>query len=651
MNLKPLEEMVTCPIDLNFLEDPRFLPCGHVFCRSCLDSYLRQILSDSPLPGATPRTALQLPCPICRATHSIPENRSASSFPKSFNHSMIIEYLRSQALMIEPNDLSGGPSSSHSSFYNPSPLGRRKTSFHVTSDALNTLVADLVALKRSGSSNILNLAQLLHEVRKLTEVPGNPNLPEIPEPEMVEPTAPPAPPPTPPPSAPPPPSRKTSVPRSQSKERRRQSGRFGSAVNSARGSRRSDPERSSYANYREMLTAKTLMMRNSAYRCLRKSLGQCSGLPRAVVTHSAMHLLPTRSGTHVMQYTIGADGETGVLNLWRKKVSVCPGRESFNLPINTARSPEKNPDAVLWERWGLEEIASMGKLEVQYVKCHKSHVYMTIIVRQPSPGSGDGSKISADLIDPGLVVCCTLPDPNHKFTAEEFNNNDPEKVAHNFPIVDVSSIFLRDTVGIQQMDRPIIAGLDIDRVTGAVYVALCANAMVCRLKADDLKQVEREWFLNEPQLSPSYLCLAKQENEIWASCPLEDKVFILDLATDTFTQFTPSIMLDIVPSHIIYTTDDRIMLLDKKLSRIYWLKRVQQSICSQRVDNTMKERRRRGIDIIQPVDDSLVSICLASSRTNRFCGGIMCADSAGSYLIYPRKVLANKGSSKFACCV
>uniref|UniRef100_A0A5K3EXV0 RING-type domain-containing protein n=1 Tax=Mesocestoides corti TaxID=53468 RepID=A0A5K3EXV0_MESCO len=659
MNLKPLEEMVTCPIDLNFLEDPRLLPCGHVFCRQCLDSYISQILS-RPNKGSSSAHP-QLPCPICRAPHPIPESHAARDFPKSFNHTMVLEYIRSQTLMSEPSDsgtCSGGPSSSRSSFYNPSPIGRRKTSLNVTSDALNSLVADIVALKRSGSNAVLNLAQLLHGVRKLAELSEIQQIrhrtpSSLPEPELVEPSAPPAPPSPPPP---PPDVRKSSPRQRQCDPSIRNSGRFHSAANNAlgmatRGARRSDPERSSYANYRELLTARTKMMRNSDYVCLRKALGQCNGLPSEVISHVGMHLLPNRDETHVMQYTLGADGMTGLLQLWRKRVPVHPGRESFTISTNSSKSPEKNPDAVLRQCWSLDNISNMGKLEVQYMRFFRTRVYMTVIVRQPSENgdvSGDVS-ISPDLVDPGVVICCALPDPNHKFTAEELTSGDTEE--KKFSILDVSSIFLRDAVGMTNLGRPTIAGLDVDRVTGAVYVALCANAMVCRLNPEDLKQVDREWFLNEPQLSPSFLCVAKQENEVWASCPLDDKVFILDLTTDTFTQFTPSVMFNIVPSEIIYTTDNRIMLLDTKLSRIYWLQRVQQSICSQRIDHTMKERRRRGIDTIQPVDDTLVSGCLATSRTNPFCGGIMCADKEGAYLIYPRRVISKTTPSKGLCCL
>ncbi|KAL5962628.1 Tripartite motif-containing protein 59 [Taenia solium] len=655
MNLKPLEEMVTCPIDLNFLEDPRLLPCGHVFCRQCLDSYILQILSH-PGRGASPSRP-QLPCPICRALHTIPESNTACDYPKSFNHSTILEYIRSQAFMVEPSDsgtCSGGPSSSHSSFHSPSPIGRRKTSLTVTSDALNSLVADIVALKRSKSNTVLNLAQLLHGVRKLAESSEQKQCQQqerqsffnLPEPEMVEPSAPPA------PLSPPETKRIPSRKQRNDSSRRSSNGRFHSAASHALGAGacRSDPERLSYANYRELLTARTVMMRNSDYVCLWKALGQCNGISREKILYIGMHLLPNQSKTHVMQYTIGTDGTSDVLHLWRRRVPIHPGREGFTISPNSGKSSEKNSEAILRQRWSLDNISNMGKLEVQYVRFFKNRIYMTVIVRQPSQdvGTFDDSTISADLIDPGLVICCALPDPNHIFTSDELGGGDFEK--HKFNTIDVSSIFLRDAVGMAQRERPTIAGLDIDRVTGAIYVALCANAMVCRLNPDDLKQVDREWFLNNPQLSPSFLCITRQENEVWASCPLDDKVFILDLTTDTFTQFTPSIMFNIVPSHIICTTDERIMLLDKKWSRIYWLQRVQQSICSQRIDHTMKERKKRGIDIIQPVDDTSLSDCLATSRTNHFCGGIMCADKKGAYLIYPRRVLSKSNPAKMICC-
>ncbi|VDM34751.1 unnamed protein product [Hydatigera taeniaeformis] len=647
MNLKPLEDMVTCAIDLNFLEDPRLLPCGHVFCRQCLDSYILQLLSRPKRSASSSRP--QLPCPICRALHTIPESNAARDYPKSFNHNTILEYIRSQAFMVEPSDsgtCSGGPSSSRSSFHSPSPMERRKTSLNVTSDELNSVVANIVALKRSKSNAVLNLAQVLHGVRKLAEsselkqcrqqeqLPqGQQTHFDLPEPEMVEPSAPPAPLST-------PEMKGIASPRKQRNDssRRSSSGRFRSAASHALGAGpcRSDSERLSYANYRELLTARTVMMRNSDYVCLWKTLGQCNSIPREEIPYISMHLLPNQSRTHVMQYTVSTDGTNDVLHLWRKRVPIHPGRKGFTVSPNLRKLSEEDSEAILRQRWSLDSISSMGKLEVQYIRFFRNRIYMTVIVRQPSQDAGISrdTTISADLIDPGLVVCCALPDPNYIFTSNEFGG-DCER--HKFNTIDVSSIFLRDAVGMTQMGRPTVAGLDIDRVTGAIYVALCANAMVCRLNPDDLKQVDREWFLNNPQLSPSFLCIARQENEVWASCPLDDKVFILDLTTDTFTQFTPSVMFNIVPSHIICTTDERIMLLDKKWSRIYWLQRVQQSICSQRIDHTMKERKKRGIDIIQPIDDTTLSECLATSWPNHFCGGIMCADKKGAYLIYPRR--------------
>lgn len=664
MNLKPLEEMVTCPIDLNFLEDPRLLPCGHVFCRQCLDSYICQLLSRPLERHEGPPRRPQLPCPICRALHNIPESNTAGDYPKSFNHNMILEYIRSKAFLVEPSDsgsTSGGPSSPRSSFHSSPPVGRRNASINITSDALNELVADIVAIKRSKSNTVLNLAQLLHGVRKLAESQkdekeqqqleepqASGNQLNLPEPELVEPSA--------PPEAPTltEMSKWIASPKHQpiGTARRSSNGRFRSSANQALGTdqSRSEPERSSYANYRELLTARTIMMRNSGYGCLRKNLGQYEGIPKEVAPAVGMHLLPNQLKTHVMQYTIGPVINTGLVYVWRKRVPIHPGRESFSLSANLGKSPDKNSESVVKQCWNLDDVANMGKLEVQYVRLFRNRFYMTVIIRHPSENinSAGDDQISADLIDPGLVICCTLPDPNHKFTAEELSGGDSAKNKPN--IIDMSSIFLRDAVGMAQPDRPTVAGLDIDRVTGAVYVALCANAMVCRLNPDDLKQVDKEWFLNGPQLSPSFLCIARRENEVWASCPLDDKVFILDLTTDTFTQFTPSVMFNILPSHIIYTTDERIMLLDKKFSRIYWLQRVQQSICSQRIDHTLKERSKRGIDIIQPIDDTSLSDCLAASRVNRFCGGIMCADKKGTYMIYPRRVLGKSSTSNVFCC-
>ncbi|KAK3593380.1 hypothetical protein CHS0354_021952 [Potamilus streckersoni] len=61
-----LLELVKCPICLNILKDPKFLPkCQHMFCASCLNGVLNSIPS-------TDRDKTTFACPVCRQTNIAP---------------------------------------------------------------------------------------------------------------------------------------------------------------------------------------------------------------------------------------------------------------------------------------------------------------------------------------------------------------------------------------------------------------------------------------------------------------------------------------------------------------------------------------------------------------------------------------------------
>ncbi|XP_037118575.1 E3 ubiquitin/ISG15 ligase TRIM25 isoform X1 [Syngnathus acus] len=64
---KVLQEELTCPVCLDVFHDPRLLPCGHNFCKICLDR-LRQLTDQS-----------RFQCPECRESH-----RCNRSFQKNF---------------------------------------------------------------------------------------------------------------------------------------------------------------------------------------------------------------------------------------------------------------------------------------------------------------------------------------------------------------------------------------------------------------------------------------------------------------------------------------------------------------------------------------------------------------------------------------
>ena len=40
--LKDLQREITCPLCLEFFQDPRMLPCQHIYCKTCLDGIVLQ---------------------------------------------------------------------------------------------------------------------------------------------------------------------------------------------------------------------------------------------------------------------------------------------------------------------------------------------------------------------------------------------------------------------------------------------------------------------------------------------------------------------------------------------------------------------------------------------------------------------------------
>ena len=71
--LKKLEEEITCAICLNDFQDPKLLPCFHIFCWGCLKKIVKGEQGTS-----------SLCCPTCRHLVPIAPGSDVSSFPAAF---------------------------------------------------------------------------------------------------------------------------------------------------------------------------------------------------------------------------------------------------------------------------------------------------------------------------------------------------------------------------------------------------------------------------------------------------------------------------------------------------------------------------------------------------------------------------------------
>uniref|UniRef100_A0A3Q3JF24 E3 ubiquitin/ISG15 ligase TRIM25-like n=1 Tax=Monopterus albus TaxID=43700 RepID=A0A3Q3JF24_MONAL len=77
-----LQEELTCPVCLDLYRDPHLLPCGHNFCKTCLD-YLKQQADRD-----------RFRCPECRESH-----RCGTKFQKNFKLANIADDYRQRRLL------------------------------------------------------------------------------------------------------------------------------------------------------------------------------------------------------------------------------------------------------------------------------------------------------------------------------------------------------------------------------------------------------------------------------------------------------------------------------------------------------------------------------------------------------------------------
>lgn len=73
-----LEEEITCPLCLDILQEPKKLPCDHVFCKECLEKLANRSLNAS------------ISCPECRTPAGVPKG-GAGNFPTAFRLNRLIE--------------------------------------------------------------------------------------------------------------------------------------------------------------------------------------------------------------------------------------------------------------------------------------------------------------------------------------------------------------------------------------------------------------------------------------------------------------------------------------------------------------------------------------------------------------------------------
>ena len=75
-----IEDILQCPICVSRFDDPRALPCQHVFCYSCLKTI-----------ATSNKLCSMITCPLCRLIY--PYNNSPDQFPRSYTHKQLLDLI------------------------------------------------------------------------------------------------------------------------------------------------------------------------------------------------------------------------------------------------------------------------------------------------------------------------------------------------------------------------------------------------------------------------------------------------------------------------------------------------------------------------------------------------------------------------------
>ena len=87
-----LEKEVTCPLCLDILQEPKKLPCDHVYCKACLQRLANRSFN-----------AASISCPECRALTQL-TNRDVNNLPTAFRLNRLIEAFQHVQLVREETD-------------------------------------------------------------------------------------------------------------------------------------------------------------------------------------------------------------------------------------------------------------------------------------------------------------------------------------------------------------------------------------------------------------------------------------------------------------------------------------------------------------------------------------------------------------------
>ncbi|KAL3307636.1 hypothetical protein Ciccas_013846 [Cichlidogyrus casuarinus] len=319
----------------------------------------------------------------------------------------------------------------------------------------------------------------------------------------------------------------------------------------------------------------------------------------------------------MMRYTVAIDNER--VCLFGKKIAITR-EEQLTRSLRPAPFSTKNEDHVKRYHclktalgyWKQLDLQAQSRIKVEYVRIFHQRIYLTATI------SSGGVKPEF-----GVVMWFNSPDPNHN---ESSISNE-----ELFKIQGISQKFESSTRN--PFKLPVVQGLDVDRRTGDLFIALPSKSSICSMDKD-LTVMLKEWILTDPYCYPEYLCYVANQTELWASCPSEDKIVILNVITSRLLHLKPSEMFGIKPSHIVYTSDEKIITLDAEKSMLYWIAKVEMSLVVQRVNQKSASASKNRILSIQPME-KVFALPNAQLEHRSLEGGVVCTENNAVYLIFP----------------
>lgn len=125
-----------------------------------------------------------------------------------------------------------------------------------------------------------------------------------------------------------------------------------------------------------------------------------------------------------------------------------------------------------------------------------------------------------------------------------------------------------------------MAGFHIDPRSGKILLALPESCKIAIL-SNTLVETSHGYHFND--LHPSFVTQNNDTAEIWASCPQDGRIIIIDEETGSYRQLGTDQIYNAIPSHITISGDNRVMFLDCHQNRVFWVRKRNDFILIQRI--------------------------------------------------------------------